>query len=416
MKGTVFKRGKTWSYKFDGPPDPLTGERRQVSKGGFPSDKEAWKACRAAIKAAESGRLVRASNRKLGEYLTGEWLPAVKPVIKPTTYASYENYINAYVVPVLGNVRMQEQLTAPRLAAFYAHLLAEGRVKTGGGLSPKTVRNVHVALRKALSDAVAWDYLSANPAEKVRPPRVGRRLPTVWKPPDAGRFLEQAVEDRFYALYLLAATTGMRRGELCGLRWSAVDLERGTVAIEATRVVVAGYATDSDDAKSRDSIRRISVDPVTVEALRTRRAEQDDERLAFEKEHRDTDYVFTWEDGRPPHPDVIRQRFRRLVVRLRLPVIRLHDLRHTYATIALAAGVNPKVVSERLGHASVAFTLQTYSHVLPAVDEEAARKVADLMLRKGYVPKSVPKGPENDARASIPEDERPGGDGSGGRI
>jgi integrase len=131
---------------------------------------------------------------------------------------------------------------------------------------------------------------------------------------------------------------------------------------------------------------------------------------------RSTDLVFTWEDGRPPHPDVIRQRFQRLAARLGLRVIRLHDLRHTYATIALAAGANPKVVSERLGHASVAFTLRLYSHVLPSVDEEAAKRVADLMLPAEPVPSFVPEEDPDSDQGVHPEDERPDQSGSGGRI
>jgi integrase len=416
VKGHVYRRGKAWTYMFDGPPDALTGKRRQITKGGFATEAEAWKACRAAMRQAESGRLVRASRRKLGEYLTDEWLPAIKHVIKPTTLASYEDYTRAYVVPVLGDVRLQEQLTAPRLTAFYDHLLTKGRAKREGGLSPKTVRNIHVMLRKALGDAMAWDYIVSNPAAQVRPPRLVGRLPTVWNPEDAGRFLVQAVDDRFYGLYLLAATTGMRRAELCGLRWPAVDLHRGALLVATTRVVVRGRAQDSDETKSARSQRRISLDPVTMDALRERRRAQNEERAAFGEEFRGTDLIFTWEDGRPPHPDVIRQRFQRLVTGLRLPLIRLHDLRHTYATIALAAGVNPKVVSERLGHASVAFTLQQYSHVLPTVDEEAAKKVADLMLGRRSVSKSVSKqGPDSD-QGIHPGDERPGHGGSGGRI
>lgn len=137
MKGHVFKRGTKWFYKFDGSADPLTGKRRQVAKGGFDSEREACAACRDAIKALESGRHVRSSRRKLGAYLTDEWLAAMRHVIKPTTFASYEDYARAYVVPVLGNVRLQDQLTATRLNAFYDHLMTTGRVKREGGLSPE---------------------------------------------------------------------------------------------------------------------------------------------------------------------------------------------------------------------------------------------------------------------------------------
>lgn len=314
----------------------------------------------------------------------------MRHVIKPTTFASYEDYARAYVLPVLGNVRLQDQLTATRLNAFYDHLMTTGRVKREGGLSPKTVRNVHVMIRKALADAVAWGFLPSNPAEHARPPRIPRRPPAVWTPDEVNRFLTAARDDRFFALYLLAATTGMRRAELCGLRWPAVDLNRGALSVTTTRVVVRGHAQDSDDTKSERGQRLLSLDPVTVGGLADQQKRQDEERAAFGTGYGETNLVFTWEDGRPVHPDVIRQRFIRLVARLKLPAIRLHDLRHSYATAALAAGVNPKIVSERLGHASVAFTLTQYSHVLPGVDRDAAQTVADLMLGRKGVPNSVP--------------------------
>lgn len=246
--------------------------------------------------------------------------------------------------------------------------------------------------------------------------RIPRRPPAVWTPEEVARFLTGAKDDRFFALYLLAATTGMRRAELCGLRWAAVDLDRGTLSVTTTRVVVRGRAQDSDDTKSERGQRLLSVDPVTVDGLADLRKRQDEERSAFGSAYRETDLAFTWEDGRPVHPDVIRQRFNRLVTRLKLPAIRLHDLRHSYATVALRAGINPKIVSERLGHASVAFTLTQYSHVLPGIDRDAAQTMADLMLGRTSVPNSVPARDQKATRAPDPEIGRPGRRGSGGRI
>lgn len=179
-------------------------------------------------------------------------------------------------------------------------------------------------------------------------------------------------KDRFYALFLLAVTTGLRRSELCGLRWTAVDLEDWTIAVEAaTRVVVNGQAVDSD-GKSATSLRLLSIDPRTVAALIEWRATQLSEEEFFGCDYLHSGRVFTWQQGNPVHPDTIRQRFSRLAERAGLPQIRLHDVRHSYATVALRAGVNPKIVSQRLGHSSVAFTLSTYSHARPGFDREAA--------------------------------------------
>ena len=148
---------------------------------------------------------MRPSRRRIGEFLVDEWLPAVRHVLKPSTHASYEDYTRGYVVPVIGAVRLQHDLTARRLNAFYEHLLTRGRVKRDGGLSPKTVRNVHVMLHKALADAVSWRYVAENVAEHAKPPRAGRRQASVWSPEQVRRFLERTRDDRFYALYLLAA-------------------------------------------------------------------------------------------------------------------------------------------------------------------------------------------------------------------
>ena len=235
-------------------------------------------------------------------------------------------------------------------------------------------------LHKALTDAVAWGYVSENMAERARPPKVSRRPPTVWTPAQLRRFLQAAADDRFYPAYVLAATTGLRRAELCGLRWSAVDLQASTVTVQAsTRVVVNGQAQDSD-GKTGNALRLLSIDRTTADVLSQWRSEQGSERAFFERDYQDTDRVFTWEDGRPVHPDVLRQRFNRLSARCGLPHIRLHDLRHSYATAALKAGVNPKIVSQRLGHASVGFTLTVYSHALPGYDREAADVMAALIL------------------------------------
>jgi integrase len=186
-------------------------------------------------------------------------------------------------------------------------------------------------------------------------------------------------DDRFYALYLLAATTGLRRAELCGLRWPAIDLDHATLAVEGTRVVVNGRPEDSD-GKTNNAPRLLALDPTTIAALIEFQDRQRAERAFFDRDYAETDRIFTWEDGRAIHPDVIRQRFNRLAAGCGLPRIRLHDIRHSYATAALKAHINPKIVSQRLGHSSVAFTLSVYSHVLPGFDQDAATLMAGLSL------------------------------------
>jgi integrase len=336
--------------------------------------------------------------------------------------------MDTYVEPILGDTKLSE-LTAQRLNLLYLHLLENGRCKTdrnaimyvywksavasgseepkaytlaevGGvtydaarkaliryragrlpatkrdGLSPKTVRNVHTMLTAALSDAVRWDYIPRNPAADAKPPRAPRTPREVWTAEQLRRFITQVRSDRFYALWLLVCTTGLRRGELAGLRRDGVDLENGRIANSSTRVVVGGRAEDSD-TKTQSSRRSVALDPVTLDTLCSYVRLWDIEREEFQ--HQGT-ILFCWPDGRPIHPETISDWFAQHSIAAGLPPIRLHDVRHSYATAALRAGVPVKVVSERLGHSSVAFTQQVYMHVIPGMDAEGARLAATAIL------------------------------------
>jgi integrase len=294
--------------------------------------------------------------------------------------------LKVHVLPALGALKLQ-RLTAPRLAAFYSELLTDGR-RDGKGLAPKTVRNIHVLLHRALKDATRWGYVPHNRADDVDPPQGASPQQQVWTPEQLRAFLVHVRDDRLYALWLLVATTGMRRAELAGLRWSDIDFARARLTPRLPRVVV-NYQVHTSDTKTASGRRSLALDPATLEALREHRRRQTDERAVAEigDEH---DLLFTWPDGRPLHPDLITDWFQRHAKRVvweqdgrtkvGLPVIRLHDVRHSYATAALAAGIPAKIVSERLGHANVQITLDTYSHVIPGLDEQAAATVARLIL------------------------------------
>jgi integrase len=252
---------------------------------------------------------------------------------------------------VLGELKLQG-LTPVQLNLFYAHLLENGRRRGGGGLSPKTVRNIHVILHRALKDAVRWGYLPRNIADAVDPP-VGRSAERhVWTPDQLGAFLEHVRTDRLYALWLLVATTGMRRGELAGLRWVDINFANARVSPQRPRVVV-DYAVQVSEPKTAKGRRALALDPATLTVLRELQARQAEEKAVIGAGYRDSGLVFTWPDGAPIHPDLITRWFEQHSRAAGLPKIRLHDVRHSYASAALAAGVPAKVVSERLGHATV---------------------------------------------------------------
>jgi integrase len=364
MKGSTRRRGNGREYRFDLPPDPLTGVRRTAGKSGFSTRKEAEAALRAALAAAEKGRHVSSSRKTVSEFLD-EWLSTMEGRVRPSTLSNYRDYRDAYVNPIIGKTPLQD-VTPVRLNLLYTHLLTQGRV-----------RNVHVMLHRALRDATKWGYLPYNHAEDAEPPALKGTKRRVWTPEQLRLFVEHVQTDRFYALWLLVATTGLRRGELAGLRAEDVDLEGRRVTPSVPRVVVDGYAQESQP-KTQRGYRTLALDPVTVEALaaHVKRWRQEQQEVGHMSR-----LLFCWPDGSPVHPQSITDRFFRLSREARLPLIRLHDVRHTYATAALRAGVHPKVVSERLGHASVAFTLQTYSHVIEGMDEQAAQLVAAHILR-----------------------------------
>jgi integrase len=437
VKGSVRLHGSKWQYRFRSPErDVSTGDYPWITKGGFDTQKEAWQACREAMRDADRGRVVKPSTRTVAQFFT-EWFASIEPSIDATTWQNWKDYANAYVVPRIGGTRLQ-RLDEPQLLKLYALLLAEGRIKRdrngemyaywtdqvakgetptareisdacsttihaartalrryksgivpkplSPGLAPKTVRNIHVMIHRALADAVAWRYITDNPASNVKPPRLPRTRRKVWTPEQIQAFLASIQHDRFAALFLLELTTGIRRGQICGLRWPAVDLDAGEITVHDDRDVVNGHARDKEGGKTKNADQTIAIDRGTVTALRNWRVTQDREREFFGTDYHPGDYVFTFEDGRPPHPDTIRQRFDRLAAAAGLPRITFHDLRHSYATGALKAGISPKVISERIGHANVGFFLQTYAHVLRNDDRDAAEHAAAFLIGNGWDP------------------------------
>jgi integrase len=242
-------------------------------------------------------------------------------------------------------------------------------------------RYVHAIVRKSLTDAVRWGLVARNVADTAEPPSAKAAKappPRTWSAGELRAFLERVAEDRLYALWLTYATTGLRRGEALGIRWSALDLDAGQLSVRTERVVVAGVVHESEP-KSARGLRTVALDARTVAALRAHRKRQPEERVAWGPAYEDDGLVFCRENGTVLHPSTVSKRFGQLVAGLDVPRVSLHGLRHTWASLALQAGVNPKVVSERLGHAAVAFTLDRYSHVMPGMQEDAAARVAALI-------------------------------------
>jgi integrase len=317
------------------------------------------------------------------------WLHGLLQVRSASAWRGYRDCLDAYILPIIGATQLRE-LDTIRLNLLYVHLLEQGRRRVdrnammfafyqadagrkaliryergqlprslGSGLAPKTVRNVHVMLRSALttlSDGTCF--------HETRQPMLGRHGSVAGPTPSGPR------------TWLLVCTTGFRRSELAGLRRGDLDLAHARVSSDPTRVVVGGYAVD-EDGKSDRGRRTLAPDPVTVDGLREYVQRWDEWKREF---GHNGEHLFCHPDGRPIHPDTITEWFTRLTWEAGLPPIRLHDVRHSYATAALRAGVPVKVVSERLGHSSVSFTQDTYMHVIPGMDEHGARVAAMAIL------------------------------------
>jgi integrase len=317
----------------------------------------------------------------LAAYLRG-WLVVQQPLLRPTTLRSYRQMVEDYLVPQLGDRRLGD-LDRRTIERAYARLVTGGG-RGGRPLAPGSVLLVHRVLHKALADAVVDGLLPVNPAAAARPPRhapdateVAEPL-QVWTPAQARAFLAFSRDHRRHHVWVLALATGLRRGELCGLRWDDVDLDQRALTVRRSLSAVDGTLRLLGTKTSRT--RTLGLDPVAVAALQAVRRDQEQARDQAGDGWQDRwNLVFTEPDGAPIPPERLTDDFRRLVVRAPVPRLRLHDLRHCNASWLLASGVPVKVVSTRLGHAKVSMTLDVYAHLLPAMDGQAVGVITDLL-------------------------------------
>lgn len=385
MRGTVQKKGNKWyAVIYDGV-NPATGNyrRRWVQAGTRRGDAE--KLLADLVKRAHRGETVVSEKLTLEQYLRDRWLPIQESRVRPSTFSSYRRNIELHVIPALGK-RPLDQLSPEDIDVFYAGLLKSGRKKRPGekgpakGLAPKSVHNIHVMLNKALSDAARKGTVVRNVVALADPPSlVARKRPEIkaWEIDQLVRFLDAIASHRLAPAFEFAANTGMRRGEVLGVRWRDIDLDAGRVAVRQALVSVA-YEVSISDVKTGTSRRTIDIEEDLVQVLRHWWKVRTEERDGVEPAP--DDLVFVKVDGTSPHPDIFSQLFDRTVAKIDVPDISLHDLRHTHATLLLKSGVPIKVVSERLGHANVAFTMNVYQHVLPGM-QAAAAETFSLLLR-----------------------------------
>jgi integrase len=402
--------GSVWAYRLKGGAERWSigyvrtmpdGSRKSVTRRGFPTKQAAQKAVRDALTAADKGELVDPSKQLFGAYIE-TWLDGLgqggEDDQRKSTISSYRKNVRLHLKPYLGAIPLSS-LTSVRVAALYRELQQSGRRDwKGGGLSPRTVRYVHTILSAALADAVSAKLIASNPAgdKKLdkRPSAKQAKAPEIhpWTAAQLAAFLAWSAEHSdLHAAWYVLAMTGMRRGELLALRWRNVDLDGGTISIRKSVGVVRNKGEaetiEEEDTKTEKSRRVIGIDASTVALLR---AWKSDRGLIHLNHARPEGLVFGNHEGTWLHPERFSRTFKATLTRCRKafgddapPEIRLHDLRHTHATLLLGDREPVNTVSERLGHSSVTITLNTYAHVMPGDQERAADRFAALIKGAG---------------------------------
>lgn len=357
-------------------PRTSDGKRRQKTVTVHGSKRDAERELRKIEHGLDTGLYAESTSITLQDYL-GRWLEHAKTSVSARTYQGYESIARVHLVPALGRLRLVK-LNPLDIEGFYQGLLLDGRTDGKGGLSPTSIRHVHTLLHRALAQAVAWRMLTTNPSDFVTPPRVERQEMLVLDEPQTALLLEYARPTRLYVPILLSVTTGMRRGEVLGLRWEDIELDQSKLAVRRSLEQVKDGLNSKSPKNGR--ARVVHLPQLTVAALRHQRIEQAERRLQLGPDYHDEGLMCPRKNGQPWPPNLLSRNFCDFIKRHpNLPQIRFHDLRHTYATLALAKAIHPKVVSEALGHSTIAITLDLYSHVLPSLAAEAAAIFDDIL-------------------------------------
>ncbi len=335
------------------------------------SQKDVLSQIRKALREQEQGTFVTGPQQSIAQYLY-EWLKVHKQVVRPRTYERYEAIIRLHIIPTLGKLSLQK-LTGQHLQRLYTQ-------KLDSGLSPTTVSAIHNMLHTALDNAIKLGILARNVCETVSPPRKFHKEIHPLAPEQVRQLLEAAKGHPQEALFILALASGMRRGELLGLKWQDINLDRGVLQVRrALTRMPTGLGYKETEPKTKKSRRSIVLTSFAVEALKKHRDRQLAMKLVAGDAWEDHDYVFCSPVGKhlSPGHDVLVQ-LKKLLQKAGLPDIRFHDLRHSTATLLLSKGVHPKIVQEILGHSEISMTMDTYSHVLPTMQKDAMKGLDDF--------------------------------------
>jgi len=373
MRGHITKRGKdSYTIVLELEKDHTSGKRKQQWISVKGTKKEAEKRLSELLHQLDNGVFIKPTKTTLAEYLERWIKDYVNINLAPRTAEGYQMIMHRHIMPALGN-KFLTQLKPEHLQKYYSD-------KLNAGLSAQTVRHHHTALHKALQTAVEWGLLTRNVADAVKSPRPQPNEIKIWNEDELNTFIEQAKISPYYALFYTALFTGMRRSEFLALRWEDVDLLLCQIHVHRSLHVLKGGNIIFRAPKTAKGKRMIALSPSLTSTLREHREKQQLERLGTPI--KEDDFVFCNIDGKPLLSNTVTHAWSKLIKRLGLKQIRLHDARHTHASLMLKQGAHPKIVQERLGHSGIQITLDIYSHVAPGLQEAAANRFDDVLSTK----------------------------------
>lgn len=367
-KDETAKKNK-WYYSFN---YKENGKYKKKLKRGFKTKKEAEAAMMEAQNAMNKGVYVQPSKTSYKDFITS-WLEDKKMNIQNSTFEQYTYFIEKFVIPHLGHMELAE-LSPRDIQSLYNELKAENRLSEGN------IRRLHTLIKSSLNKAVQWEMLLKNPANVVETPKVTKNEVKVWDETEVKKFLEAAKESRYYEAFLISLTTGMRKGEVLGLRFIDVDEKNSTFRIVQT-LENTGKAFKKG-AKTQAGNRSVSVDKRTMRKVLALKEKYEAEKKASGKTYKDSGLVIRTSIGTFLSPRNLLRDFYKAIKKADVKRIKYHDLRHTHASMLLKQGVNPKIVSERLGHANIRITLDCYSHLLPNMQKDTAEAFGDSFYQE----------------------------------
>lgn len=372
-EGNIRKRKDgRWEGRYTAGHDPATGKAIYKNVLGK-TQAEVKEKLKRAIEETKGLDIVKA-----GQYTLGQWMDVwfenyAKLKVRPSSHQTYRGYINNHIKPYVGSIPLSK-LTSLDLQKLYKILLTKGKIERiesknqPKGLSAKTVRNINQIISSALTLAKEQKLLSSNPAEVCALPKIEHREMKTIPVEQLNSFLREAKESGVYEMYYIELATGLRRGELLGLKWEDIDMVNGTIRVQRQVARIDGEIVEAP-LKTKNSYRTVSIGADAIEVLKEQKKKVGNSR-----------YVFPSPNGGPISPDSVLNMLHRVLERAGLPKVRFHDLRHTFATLALQNGVDIKTVSGMLGHFSAGFTLDTYAHVTTTAQREAANTMGNILM------------------------------------